>query len=494
MNLKLMDWNLRHKIVLHVIVIGLLAGIIMTFFYLSTQKNIIARLNQQKAELVGSMIECNATHQMQEGKPKDIGPSLERIADSNNIQSLRLIDDKGKILRSSDPDELGNYIEENQIEKIMRFYSELDNTQVSQIQPISTYQSFYAIQNREECYACHSLENKVIGILEVNLEEKATANMIYRNQFRAIVISLLALVVLIFIILRLFEKVINRPLSELKDQMKKVQGGNLGVQLQPKKNDDIGDLTKSFNIMVANLKRANTEIEEFHSREIERAGHLASIGELAAGLAHEIKNPIAGIKGALEVINQRTDPSAPEKEIFTEMLHQIDRIYNIVQDLLSYARPREVNLKPADPTECIQRAVTLAQSQTQDKDIELLLKKSEEKIQILCDENKIQEVVLNLLINSIASIEDKGEISIDLRQKDDRWLKIAISDNGKGIKTEHLAQVFNPFFTTRRRGTGLGLSICKKIIEAHKGSIDVQSEEGKGTVFTIRLPLINQAA
>jgi two-component system NtrC family sensor kinase len=493
MKLKLMDWNLRHKIILHVVVIGLLAGFIMTYLYLSTQKNIITKLNQQKAELVGSMIECNAVHQMQEGKSKDIGPSLQRITDSNNIKSLRLIDSKGKILKSSDPDEPGNYIEEDRIKKMVEFYSELDKAEASQVQFISSYQSFYAIQNREECYKCHSPENKVIGILEVNLEEAATANLIYRNQFRAIVISLLALVILIFIILRLFEKVINRPLSELKDQMKKVQGGNLGVKLRPKKNDDIGDLTKSFNIMVANLKRANMEIEELHSREMERAGHLASMGELAAGLAHEIKNPIAGIKGALEVINQRTEPNAPEKEIFTEILHQTDRIYHIVQDLLSYARPREINLKPTNPSECIQRAITLARSQTQDKDIEFHFEKSEKEIQILCDENKIQEVVLNLLINSIAAIEEKGEISVEVTQKSDRWLEIAIRDDGKGIKTEHLSLAFNPFFTTRKRGTGLGLSICKKIIEAHKGSIDVQSEEGKGTIFTIRLPLVNQA-
>jgi len=373
----------------------------------------------------------------------------------------------------------------------VEFYSELDKTPASQTQSVSSYQSFYAIKNREECFNCHSPDVDVIGILEVNLEETATANLIYKNQFRAIVINLLALAILIFIILRLFEKIVNRPLSELKNQMKKVQDGNLGVQVQPKKNDDIGNLAKSFNIMVANLKRANMEIEELHSREMERAGHLASMGELAAGLAHEIKNPIAGIKGALEVINQRTESSAPEKEIFIEILHQTDRIYNIVQDLLSYARPREVNLIPADPSECIQRAVNLAQSQTQDKDIKFHFEKSTEDIQILCDENKIQEVTLNLLINSIAAIEESGEISIGLNLKNDRWLEIAIRDDGKGIKAEHLAQVFNPFFTTRRRGTGLGLSICKKIIEAHKGSIDVESEEGKGTVFNIRLPLID---
>ncbi|MGB6864702.1 MAG: ATP-binding protein, partial [Candidatus Aminicenantaceae bacterium] len=412
---------------------------------------------------------------------------------TEKIESLRIIDLTGKILESSQGSEIGNFIPEIQITKLNELYSSADKTPIPQINHISENQSIFAIQNRDECFVCHSPEKKIIALLEINLIETPTVEFIYKTQFRSVIISFLALGILIFITLRLFEKIINRPLSQLKNKMKQVQGGNLRVQLRPLKNDDIGDLTQSFNIMVANLRQAKQQIEELHDRELEKAGHLASIGELAAGLAHEIKNPIAGIKGALEVINQRTDPADPQKEIFTEILQQIDRIYNIVQDLLSYARPREINLKPINPNECIQRAVTLAQSQMQDKDIKFHFEKSKEDIQILCDENKIQEVVLNLLINSIAAIEEKGEISIGLNQKNDRWLEIAIRDDGKGIKVEHLTQVFNPFFTTRRRGTGLGLSICKKIIEAHKGSIDVQSEEGKGTVFTIRLSLINRA-
>jgi two-component system NtrC family sensor kinase len=492
-NLRLKDWNLKNKIVLHIVVIGISAGVLLTYLYLSTQKNIIKTLTHGKAELVSSLIEYTVTHRMQEGKQEDVGRALQQIADAEKIESLRIIDLTGKILESSQNSEIGNFIAEIQITKLNELYSSTDKTPIPQINHISENQSFIAIQNRDECFVCHSPQEKIIALLEINLKETPTVEFIYKTQLRSIIISFLALGILIFITLRLFEKIINRPLSQLKDKMKQVQGGNLYVQLKPLKNDDIGDLTQSFNIMVANLSLAKQQIEELHDRELEKAGHLASIGELAAGLAHEIKNPIAGIKGALEVINQRTDPNAPEKEIFTEILHQTDRIYNIVQDLLNYARPREINLKSVNPNECIQRAVTLARSQTQDKDIKFHFEKSKEEVQIRCDENKIQEVILNLLINSIAAIEENGEISIGLNQKNDRWLEIAIRDDGKGIKSEHLTQVFNPFFTTRRRGTGLGLSICKKIIEAHKGSIDVQSDEGMGTVFTIRLSLINWA-
>jgi signal transduction histidine kinase len=241
--------------------------------------------------------------------------------------------------------------------------------------------------------------------------------------------------------------------------------------------------------MVTNLKRARDKIEELHNREIERAGHLATVGELAAGLAHEIKNPIAGVKGALEVINQRTDATDPKKEIFTEILVQIDRIHHIVQDLLTYARPKPMEFKAVNPNECIHNAIKLAQPQTQDKDIQIHFEELENDIRIHCDENKIQEVILNLLINSISAIENEGEIFIRLSKFNNREIEIVLQDNGKGIRKENLSQVFTPFFTTRKKGTGLGLSICKRIIDAHMGSIKVSSTEGKETIFAIRLPL-----
>lgn len=491
-NFRLKDWNLKNKIVLHIVVIGITAGGLLTYLYLSTQKTIIKTLTHEKSELVSSLTEYTVSHRMKEGQQEDMAWTLQQIADSEKIERLRIIDLGGKILESSRLEEIGHFIPETQIAKLNELFPNANKVPFNQIKPFSDNLSYHAIQNKSECFGCHSPEKKIIALLEIDLKETPVAEFIYKTQMRSVIISFLALGILIFITLRLFEKIVNRPLSQLKDKMKQVQGGNLNVQLKPLKNDDIGDLTQSFNIMVANLRQAKQHIEELHGKEMEKAGHLASIGELAAGLAHEIKNPIAGIKGALEVIAQRTDPSDPQKEIFTEILQQTDRIYNIVQDLLNYARPREFDWRPTEPSGCIQKAINLAQSQTQDKDIEFHFDKSGEVIRILCDENKIQEVILNLLINSIAAIAEKGNISVEMRQKNGQWLEIVIKDDGKGIKAEHLDQVFNPFFTTRRQGTGLGLSICQKIIEAHKGFISVHSEEGKGTTFTIRLPLIDQ--
>lgn len=488
-NLKLIDWKLRQKIILHILIIGIIAVIILTFLYFTTQKNIINILNLQKTELLGAMIECNVTHQMGYAPPMNVGPALIRLANSSYIKSLRILDARGGIINSSNPQEIGTSLDEHTKRKIKEFYSDLSKPDIFKVKTITPTQSLIAIENKEECLRCHLSENKFNGILEVHLDDSATSALFHKNQVQGIIIGLLALGILTFIIIRLFEKIINRPLSELKNEMKKIPEGNLDFLLVPKKKDEIGDLTQSFGTMVKRLRSANQEIEALHKQQIERAGHLASVGELAAGLAHEIKNPIAGIKGALEIIQQKTDEKDPRWEIFDEIIKQTDKIYDIIQDLLAYARPRELEKKPVNPNNCILDAIKLANAQTRNKDIRFNFKGLKKDILIVMDENKIQEVILNLLINSIAAIEDKGEISITVDLKPSSMLEIYVTDDGKGIKEKHLSQIFNPFFTTRRRGTGLGLSICRQIIEAHDGSIKVRSQVGKGTTFTILLPV-----
>jgi len=492
-SLRPLDWNLRPKIIFHVFVIGLIVAIILFYLFFSTQKSVINILNGQKAEIVGTLIEASIRQHMEEGSEKHVDLILKRLALSNNISTIRIVDQQGLILNSSSLEDVGTYVEGKDRAILHDLFSDSTKEQFFSIKSISPTQSFLALKNSAECFKCHSPDNKFNNILEVKIKDINTAAILHQNQIKGIAIAFFALVVLTFVIYRLFERIINRPLSSLKDQMKKVQGGNLSVRIKPNKSDEIGALADSFNIMVANLKNARDQIEELHNKEIERAGHLASMGELAAGLAHEIKNPIAGIKGALEVISQRTDASDPQKEIFTEILSQIDHIYHIVQDLLHYARPKPMIFKTINPNEYIQNAIKLAQSQTQDKDIHIHFKGFENDIRIYCDGNKIQEVILNLLINSISAIEEKGEISVNLYKINNKDLEIVIQDNGKGIREEHLSQVFTPFFTTRKKGTGLGLSICKRIIDAHKGSIEVTSVMGKETIFTIRLPLYRQS-
>jgi signal transduction histidine kinase len=186
-------------------------------------------------------------------------------------------------------------------------------------------------------------------------------------------------------------------------------------------------------------------------------------------LAHEVKNPLSGMKGALEIISQNTTVADPQKEIFQEILVQIDKIINVIQDFLSYARPKPPHFSRVVPALFIENAVRLAKTQLNGKDIRFHFHPMQQDIHVCLDE--------------------QGNIFIFLRILPNRALFIFIVDEGSGIKESQLSQIFNPFFSTKKEGTGLGLSICKKIIDAHNGTISVHSREGKGTTFILRLPL-----
>lgn len=490
MKLNIKKWQLRHKIILHIAVIGVLTAVLLTSLYIRTQRDIIQTMSRQKSELLGSMIERSIFVAMKEGSPEKVQSTLQDIVLSNDIKNIRIINPQGKILRSSEKDEIGNSVEDYTLNNVNNFLSKRNQSNVIFIRPKSTIQGFRIIENRSECFSCHPPSEKINGILEVNIDYAPATSLLKKNQLKGVFIALVSLAILTFVIIRLFEKLINRPISQLKDKMKKVQGGDLNIRISSLKMDEIGSLGESFNIMVKKLNEANHKIEKLFNKQMEKAEHLASIGELAAGLAHEIRNPIAGMKGALEIINQKTDIFDPKKEIFTEMLLQIEKINNVIQDLLSYAKPKEMSVSLINPNECIQNAIKLARPQMNNKEIHFHFKGSENINHAHIDSDKIQEVMLNLMLNSISAIEKKGNISIELRKRNKQELEIKLSDDGAGIKKEHLPQIFNPFFTTKSRGTGLGLSICKKIIDAHNGSIDVKSEERKGTLFTIQLPVL----
>jgi signal transduction histidine kinase len=486
---KPINWKLKHKVIFHVFVIGLISGFGLTALYVNAEKDLIETLAEQKTELVGYMIDCNVRHQMMKGDTEAIPINLERLTQASTIDRLRILDLDGNILSSSLRKEIGTALPPEERKVVFQLFSDPDQEDLFTIKPVSGIKSYIALENRPECTGCHTDDARFNGILEVNLDESLEMRLLDRKRNQGILIALTTLALLTFVIFRLYARVINRPLLLLKESMRKVEEGNLDIRLEARKLDEFGDLSKSFSAMVEKLKQANQKIEELHNRQIEKAGHLASLGELAAGLAHEIKNPIAGIKGSLEIIRDRTPDDDPQREIFSEILRQTEKIYHIIQDLLDYAKPRELAMQQVDPNACVREAIHMAKAQTQDKNIRFGFSELEREVMVTCDSDKLQGVILNLLLNSIAFIDTAGEIDIRLDMRPDDTLELRISDTGAGIKAEHLEKIFQPFFTTRKQGTGLGLSICRQIVEAHDGEISIQSTVGKGTTVTLTLPL-----
>jgi len=235
--------------------------------------------------------------------------------------------------------------------------------------------------------------------------------------------------------------------------------------------------------------------------ELQRAAQLSFVGELAAGLAHEIKNPLAGIQGAVDILIRRRDKNDPEREALVGMRHEVQRIDSTVHALLDRARPRLVSVKATSLTDIVGRTVNLARAQltnaaARGHRVSLEFGPPADPITIPIDPAQIEDAVLNLIINAIEAVDGDGEVKVRVgRSQNDRAEEfgdeaiVEVLDNGRGIAEEDLTRIFNPFFTRRPGGTGLGLPAVRRIARAHGGRVEVKSSLGEGSTFSLHLPI-----
>lgn len=287
---------------------------------------------------------------------------------------------------------------------------------------------------------------------------------------------------------------VQRPMVELQQKIALLGSGDLNVSVSfAQRNDEIGDLGRNFNHMVEQLRESRSEIERLHRTQMSRAEHMATLGEMATGLAHEIRNPLAGIAGVIEIIGRDLPTTSPARAVVKDVRQEITRINRIVSDLLQTARPHPPKVHKSDLNTTVEHAVMLGRQQALSKSIEITLRKDPSLPEVEHDSDQIHQVLLNLLLNSLQAIDTKGkiEVTVELQGKD---VVIEVADNGRGIDADHLPNIFRPFYTTKGDGTGLGLSLARRIVEDHQGRIDVTSTVGKGTTFAVVLPLQRTAA
>jgi hypothetical protein len=282
---------------------------------------------------------------------------------------------------------------------------------------------------------------------------------------------------------------VQRPMVELQQKIARLGSGDLSVAVSfSHRNDEIGDLGRNFNQMVQQLRESRTEIERLHRTQMSRAEHLATLGELATGLAHEIRNPLAGIAGVIEIIGRDLPSTSPARSVVKDVRQEIARINHIVTDLLQTARPHPPKVHKSDLNTTVEHAVMLGRQQALAKSIEISLVKDPSLPEVEHDSDQIHQLLLNLLLNALQAIDLDGKIKVSVRQHGTAAV-VEVSDNGRGIAPDHLPNIFRPFYTTKGDGTGLGLSLARRIVEDHHGRIDVTSGVGQGTTFAVVLPL-----
>lgn len=223
--------------------------------------------------------------------------------------------------------------------------------------------------------------------------------------------------------------------------------------------------------------------------EVRRKEKMAAIGGLAAGVAHEIRNPLSSIKGIASYYKSKFDDGSEEKEMAGVMIEEVDRLSRVISELLEFARPAELKLKASDLNALLKHSARLVQQEATVKNIQIKLNFTSDFAEAVVDPDRLTQCFLNLYLNALQAMENGGQLTIASSIRDGSVIAIDIKDNGSGISTNDLSNIFNPYFTTKSKGTGLGLAIVHKIIEAHQGQVKVRSAIGKGTVFSIFLPL-----
>ncbi|MBM4313609.1 MAG: PAS domain S-box protein, partial [Deltaproteobacteria bacterium] len=236
------------------------------------------------------------------------------------------------------------------------------------------------------------------------------------------------------------------------------------------------------------LFRDMTEVRRLQ-REVTRNRRMASLGSIAAGVAHEIRNPLSSLKGFATYFRERFRENPADRETAEVMIREVDRLNRVINQLLEFARPLTMSLVPTSLPSLIRHTLKTVEGQAREKGIVIETDFSSEIGEISIDADRMSQVLMNLVLNAIAAMEKGGTLRASLVRQDDRSIGISITDTGAGIRKEDLPRIFDPYFTTKPAGTGLGLPIVEKIVEAHGGKIQLTSELGVGTTATVILPI-----
>jgi len=279
------------------------------------------------------------------------------------------------------------------------------------------------------------------------------------------------------------------------DKMTLVEEGDLSANLVVRYEDEVGQLMAKFNSMTDRLRQAQETLQQCHYQQMERADRLASVGEMSAGIAHEIKNPLAAISGAISVLASDFAEGDPRREVVDKVLEQITRLDKAATDLLYFGKPGKPQFNWVNVNELLKQTLFFVAQHPESRNVNQLQELTRDLPPVWVDEKQLQQVFFNIIINAIQAMKNGGSLLIqtDLHAQDGQKLvRILIGDSGPGIPQEDLERIFQPFFTTKTQGTGLGLAICRQLMEQQGGSLRIVSRVGEGTRVTIEVPVKEQ--
>jgi two-component system NtrC family sensor kinase len=527
--------SLRVKVGVY-LVIALTAAVLL--FTLLVVRNSREELLQQAISHAAQMSEViikSTRFAMLENRPSYVDRIIQDVGAELEIDRVRILSKNGTIIHSSQRDEIGSMIDqeaesclachlvekssgESQMIGRPRFFAGEDGRRM--------LGSTAVIRNEPTCYnaACHahSPQQTVLGVLDIVYPLERIDRTIRNNTIKIVSLSLGFVVLAAILVGLLVQRIVYRPLRDLSDGAARLAGGDLDQPIPVRSQDELGQLAESFNAMMQALRTSRVELEQWGytleqkveaaTRDLHRAQaeaargeKLASVGLLAAGIAHELNNPLTGVLTFTSLVRKQMPDGSPEAEDLDLVIQETRRCAAIIRRLLDFAREKTPERNYADLNALVRKTVLLIGQSAQVAGIDIVLELDERLPLAWIDENLVEQVIMNMLVNAQHAIGSDGRITVRTRLCEDEpgaaagatpglaqpMAEIAIADTGCGIPQENLQKIFDPFFTTKGvgKGTGLGLSVSHGTIEAHGGTIEVDSTVGVGSEFRILLPL-----
>jgi two-component system NtrC family sensor kinase len=475
------------------------------------------------AALFNDTIERATSRAMLEDRRTDAYDTMREIGRQEGVERVRLMAKDGRVVFSTAEGEVGTVLDKN-AHSCSPCHAKgapashaplLARTRVFEREGHRVLGLVTPIRNERRCYTAechqHRPSDDVLGVLDVNLSLAPTDARIGTFRRGSVVLTAIGVLLLAGFFLAFTRKNIVRPVQALVDATRRVAVDELDTEIRVRSKGELGLLAASFNDMTRSLRRTEGELRDLMldlERQVdERTGDLkraqaalvqseklSSLGRLSASIAHEINNPLAGILTFAKLCIRTLDAGSPDDATRKDLVRNLalvqretERCSAIVRNLLDFARDRPLALHEVQVNAVVDEALQLITHQLAIQGVGLD-KRLSPVPQVLADFGQLRQAVVNVALNAVEAMGKGGTLSLATRPAAGGGVEIVISDTGPGIQKEHLAHVFEPFFTTKEKGTGLGLSVVYGIVQRHHGRIDVDSEPGRGTTFTIALP------
>ncbi len=522
------------KVRVGIYIVCALTVAVLIFSYMIVRSNraeILEQVNSHAAQLSEVVIKSTRFAMLQ-NQPKHIDQIVQDVGNQEEIDRVRILSKNGKIIHSSDHAEVGSMIDQ-EAESCKACHEDEQSRRASPMfgrpRVFTTpggermLGSTAVIRNEPTCSesSCHAhpADQTVLGVLDIVYPLSQIDREIRASTTGIMVFALGFVILAALLVSLLVDRAVYKPLADLKDGAARLAEGDLEKQIPVRSHDEFGQLAESFNTMTRALKKSRGELEEWGhtlehkiaeaTRELQlaqaeaaRGEKLASVGLLAAGIAHELNNPLTGVLTFSHLVRKQLPDGSPEAEDLDLVIRETKRCATIIRRLLDFAREKTPEKKHTDLNQLVDQTAQLIGQSAQIADIDIVLDLDESRPSVWMDEDLVKQVLMNLLVNAQHAIEHDGRITVRTRVEErpdgggpdgssSQMAVITIRDTGCGIPEENLQRIFDPFFTTKGvgKGTGLGLSVSHGTITAHGGTIEVDSKVGEGTEFRIYLPL-----